>query len=234
MAKFEDIKDKFLAEVGTTEYPPNSNNVKYNTDYYGKVVSGSSFPWCMVFIWWVLRLYKTASCTSFVNWAKQRGKFKTSNPQVGDCVLFNFDKNPTPNTYKHIGWILEVNNGSITTIEGNTSTGTSGSQDNGGCVAKRTRKLDKHIMGYIVVDYESDIKGVTPKPKVPVLRQGMRCDAVKLLHSLLKPLGYGVNPEDNYFSSTTRLCVINYQATNYLEPDGIVGEKTWNSLLKNK
>lgn len=37
-------------EVGITEYPPNSNNVKYNTWYYGKPVSGASYPWCATFI----------------------------------------------------------------------------------------------------------------------------------------------------------------------------------------
>lgn len=38
------------AEVGNTEYPPNSNNVKYNTWYYGHAVNGSAYPWCAAFI----------------------------------------------------------------------------------------------------------------------------------------------------------------------------------------
>lgn len=29
-------------ELGEREYPPNSNNIKYNTAYYGKEVSGSN------------------------------------------------------------------------------------------------------------------------------------------------------------------------------------------------
>lgn len=40
-------------EVGTTEYPPNSNNVKYNTWYYGHVVQGKNYPWCAAFISWL-------------------------------------------------------------------------------------------------------------------------------------------------------------------------------------
>ena len=40
-------------EVGTTEYPPNSNNVKYNTWYYGHEVSGSKYPWCCAYISWL-------------------------------------------------------------------------------------------------------------------------------------------------------------------------------------
>lgn len=38
------------AEVGITEYPPSSNNVKYNTWFYGKQVMGASYPWCCTFI----------------------------------------------------------------------------------------------------------------------------------------------------------------------------------------
>ena len=38
--------------MGVKESPANSNNVKYNTWYYGKSVSGSSYPWCMAFVQW--------------------------------------------------------------------------------------------------------------------------------------------------------------------------------------
>ena len=41
-----------LAEVGVKESPKNSNNVKYNTWYYGHPVHGSAYPWCMVFVQW--------------------------------------------------------------------------------------------------------------------------------------------------------------------------------------
>ena len=40
------------AQVGVKESPANSNNVKYNTWYYGKAVSGSAYPWCCVFCVW--------------------------------------------------------------------------------------------------------------------------------------------------------------------------------------
>lgn len=41
------------SECGTTEWPPNSNNVKYNTWFYKKPVSGSAYPWCAVFVSWL-------------------------------------------------------------------------------------------------------------------------------------------------------------------------------------
>lgn len=37
-------------ELGMSEYPPNSNNVKYNTWFYGHAVQGSKYPWCAAFI----------------------------------------------------------------------------------------------------------------------------------------------------------------------------------------
>ena len=35
-----------------TEVPIHSNNVCYNTAYYGGPVSGDSYPWCAAFVWW--------------------------------------------------------------------------------------------------------------------------------------------------------------------------------------
>ena len=55
-------------ELGITESPPGSNQVKYNTWYYGQAVSGSAYPWCMVFVQWVFAQAgvslpsRTASC----------------------------------------------------------------------------------------------------------------------------------------------------------------------------
>ena len=51
-------RDRFLAlaqsQVGIKESPANSNKVKYNTWFYGSVVSGSAYSWCAVFVCWVL------------------------------------------------------------------------------------------------------------------------------------------------------------------------------------
>lgn len=40
------------SQLGTKEKPKNSNNVIYNTWYYGHAVSGSAYPWCMTFVEW--------------------------------------------------------------------------------------------------------------------------------------------------------------------------------------
>lgn len=48
-----------IGEVGITEYPPNSNNVKYNTWFYGRAVQGSKYPWCATFVSWVFNADNT-------------------------------------------------------------------------------------------------------------------------------------------------------------------------------
>ena len=40
------------SQLGTKEAPKNSNNVVYNTWYYGHAVSGNAYPWCMTFVEW--------------------------------------------------------------------------------------------------------------------------------------------------------------------------------------
>lgn len=136
------------SQVGTTEYPPNSNDVIYNTAYYGKEVSGSAYPWCCVFVWWCFAQFtpclvkKTASCMDLAQWFKDNGQWHAS-PKAGDVVFFKFNTN---NRWtNHVGIVKEVIDGGmkIKTIEGNTSVT---SDDNGGAVMERTRS--SNIVGY--------------------------------------------------------------------------------------
>ena len=41
-----------LSQVGVKEIPAGSNDVKYNTWYYGREVKGDAYPWCCVFVEW--------------------------------------------------------------------------------------------------------------------------------------------------------------------------------------
>ena len=64
------------------------------------------------------------------------------------------------------------------------------------------------------------------------LRVGSKGKDVKYLHSQLKKLKYGVNPDSDYFDATTKICVINFQVVHDLTPDGVVGQKTWAEIEK--
>lgn len=125
-------EDKLLAlareQLGTTESPPGSNNVKYNTAYYGGPVHGSGYPWCCVFIWWLFRecglsdLFcggqKTAYCPFVVQYARDNGKWRTDGYRPGDLLLYDWDDDGVAD---HIG-ICETDTdegGHLWAIEGN-------------------------------------------------------------------------------------------------------------------
>ena len=80
-------------EIGTVENPPNSNNVKYNTWFYGHAVSGSGYPWCAAFISWLFKgtglCKKTASCVNMLEWFEKNGQ-SVKKPRMGDIVFFKY------------------------------------------------------------------------------------------------------------------------------------------------
>ena len=147
MATASQIINKAKSYVGVKENPPYSNNVIFNTDYYGHPVNGSAYSWCCTFVWDIFRMcgasdlfyggQKTASCTTVLNWAKNNGMIvNNSSGRKGDLILFDWDSSGDAD---HIGFIVEKNSdGSYTTVEGNTSL--NGSQSDGGEVMLRNRK----------------------------------------------------------------------------------------------
>ena len=117
-----------VSQLGTVESPLGSNNIKYNTEYYGGPVSGDSYPWCCVFVWWVFKecglssLFnggeKTAYCPSAVQWFKNQGQWVTGNYQPGDVIFFDWNANGTAD---HIGIVESASGNVVTCIEGNAS-----------------------------------------------------------------------------------------------------------------
>lgn len=54
MSQAEKVLDLARQQLGVTESPAGSNNVKYNTAYYGQAVHdglwNTTFAWCAVFV----------------------------------------------------------------------------------------------------------------------------------------------------------------------------------------
>lgn len=120
------------AEIGTRE-ANGSNNIKYNSAYYGGTVRGDQFAWCVVFVWWCFREAKaldifcygkkTAS-TSYVKNAYARNKDFYTDPaefRRGDLAIFDWSGKQKGSA--HIGIIdeLDVEAGYVYTVEGNTT-----------------------------------------------------------------------------------------------------------------
>ena len=136
--KAEELLLKARAEIGVAEYPANSNNVKYNTWFYGRKVNGASYPWCCAFVSWLFKdeqslCKKTALCADLLSWFEKNGKI-VKQPQPGDIVFFKYSTNSRRTN--HVGIVESVNGKTINTIEGNTSVT---SNDNGGRVMRRKR-----------------------------------------------------------------------------------------------
>lgn len=140
MATAETIVQKALSFVGVTEDPKGSNNVIFNTDYYGRVINDPAYAWCVVFVWDVFRMCgasslfydgkKTAGCSVVYTWGKN-AKLTVGKTDIrrGDLVLYDWNANASPD---HIGIALgPVANGKVDTVEGNTED----------CVAVRNRDL---------------------------------------------------------------------------------------------
>lgn len=152
MGQRQRILDLARQQIGVQENPAGSNRVKYNTAYYGGVVSGDRFPWCCVFLWWLFhtaglsKLFfggnKTASCGTLASYAKNNHQFVTSNYQSGDLLFFRF----SGNNIQHVGLLEKVGaDGVLTTIEGNTGTGNNA---NGGSVLRRVRTCNCVVGAY--------------------------------------------------------------------------------------
>lgn len=163
------IIERAKNELGTMESPPNSNNVKYNTWYYGHPVNGASYPWCATFISWVFKpeqgiCKKTASCLEMLEWFEKRGQI-VKTPQPGDIVFFKYSTNSRRTN--HVGLVVSVNGSVINTIEGNTSTT---SQDNGGKVMQRNRY--SNIVAYARPKYnEGTLVNVTKKSNEDIAKE---------------------------------------------------------------
>ena len=168
-------------QLKMTENPPDSNNVIYNTHYYGREVSGPDYPWCVTFLWDVFRMagqsnafcggQKTASCTFLKNYYAGLNRWLTvTPPSIGDIVIMSFHSN---HSVDHCGLLIDIlpdNNGTtkFITIEGNTSPGEEGSQDNGGCVALKIRDSSS-ILGFCHIIYSNQSDSVT---EIPIMSGG--------------------------------------------------------------
>lgn len=124
----EDIIALAKTQIGVTEEPPGSNNVIYNTAYYGHPVSGPEYLWCVVFIWWLFRelgasdLFcggnATAWCGYVKDWAIRNNQWVTDGYKPGDLVLFDWNSD---GELDHIGLVVGVTGNALTTVEGNVS-----------------------------------------------------------------------------------------------------------------
>lgn len=236
MATAQQIIDKARSYIGTKENPPYSNNVVFNTDYYGHPVNGECYAWCVTFVWDIFRMCgasdlfydgkKTAGCCQVLNWGRKNGlEVSKDSGQLGDLILFDWD-NTGEDDADHIGFIICKNSdGSYTTVEGNTSYS---DNSNGGEVMERRRS--SCIRAIIRPKYKAEEKQVdfTEFPRLAKGTQGKCTQTVQIILGI---------PANGIFDAYMESKVKAFQATKYgkdagiTKPDGVVGVKTWDAIL---
>ena len=159
MSTAKDIMTLAAKYVGVKESPANSNNVIFNTHYYGREVNGSAYAWCCSFIWDIFRMAsasnlfyngsKTAYCPAVQDWGKAQQVSRDAG-RYGDIILFDWNKNGSAD---HIGLIESKSGNTYTTIEGNTAIG---NDSNGGEVMRRQRPIDGSVLMVIRPKYASE------------------------------------------------------------------------------
>lgn len=242
MGKIDTLIAKAKSYVGVSESPSGSNNVIFNTDYYGKAINGSDYSWCVTYLWDIFRMCgysqyfygggKTASCTELLKYYKTNFPEKViyKNFQKGELALYNFNSDPLPD---HIGLISQVNSTTVNSIEGNTG---NLSQDNGGKVMEKVRNKSLIICSIHWWDDEkTDDQSKKENTKVTIelnqLSKGSSGKSVENLQVLLNAKGFDCGKVDGSFGDKTFTAVKQFQSKNNLLADGVVGAKTWDKLL---
>lgn len=160
-ATLADVGARFRQWLGYIEGPPPGHSG--NDTIFGRWYGINPGAWCAMFVSWCffdagLPLPASTSkgfawCPSGAEFFMRRGRWGTT-PRPGAVIFFRFGER-----IDHVGWVEFVENGVPHTIEGNTSPGPGGSQNNGGGVWRRTRT--ENIAGYGYPDYS------TSAPEVP-------------------------------------------------------------------
>lgn len=148
MNKVVEIAEK---EIGVKENPPDSNNVKYNSWFFNKEVSGKSFAWCGAFVSWCFAQsglplgiidYRKgfAGCNYAVKNIHKWGRIVTV-PKEGDVVFYDWDGN---GVFDHTGiFVKDLGKGFFEAIEGNTAFK---NDSNGGEVMRRADRKYKNAI----------------------------------------------------------------------------------------
>lgn len=153
------VLDVAKSQLGVSESPAYSNKTPY-TRWYG--LTG---PWCAMFVSWCLHTAGFpiaittkkgyAYCPDGVNYFKRNGAWadKSVQPKPGWVVFFDFPGDGV-NRPSHTGLVEgRLADGRISCIEGNTNG--AGSRT-GGNVMRHYRSISGGIIGYGIIDYQSD------------------------------------------------------------------------------
>ena len=225
MATATEIVNIALAEEGVAESPLSSNNVKYNTAFYGHQVHDPDsngnyiYPWCVVFVWWVFRKAGASSlfcggahvdsAKGVYDYYKQAGRVYSS-PKKGDIMV-----RKKGSSYTHAGIVYSATSATnFKTIDGNVSDK----------VCRNSRSSESGVTYYFC----RPAYGGTPTATGSTLSIGSSGAEVLDMQKKLIKLGYSCVSacSDGQFCHGTYNAVCSFQRDHSLTVDGIIGPAT--------
>lgn len=163
MATAHDVLRVAESQIGYSRWEDPKHGTKYGR-WYANLVGDSYYgesgvPYCAMFVSWCFAQAGAkcaglagAYCPSMLADARKAGAVVANKAaKAGDVVYFDWGNDGEPD---HVGIVVENNGTYLVTIEGNTSDTSSGSQTNGGVVARKMRSLD-YVCGIVRPYYGS-------------------------------------------------------------------------------
>ena len=207
------------SQIGVKE--TGTNNVKYNTWYYGRPVNGragtSEYAWCVTFECWCANqvgilnslIPKCNNVGILRDWYKTRGLYHlrgSYTPQKGDLIIFR--------NASHTGIVERVESGRIWTIEGNSKDKVSNN------IYLRT---DSYIQGYCEVKFSDSTNSKPTNNKSTIVTIQMT-----LNNRYKANIAEDGDAQRQTFNALRRALQIelNRQYNAGLKIDGVIGPKT--------
>ncbi|MFJ3309954.1 peptidoglycan-binding protein [Streptomyces sp. NPDC086549] len=203
--------------LGTAEHPPGSNR-NLVTSWYG-----FSGPWCDMSISYeaahsgnlsaVMGKYALTTAHARAFQAHGRWHYGLGGVRAGDVVFFDWSGGRSISGIDHVGLVEAVHsNGTITTLEGNTSD-----------AFRRRLRNSACVVGYGRPAYD----GAAPLPSHDgILRLGSTGKAVKALQKNLDTVQHAGLTVDGQFGPATDKALRTFQSRNHLTVDGQYGPHT--------
>jgi peptidoglycan hydrolase-like protein with peptidoglycan-binding domain len=207
---------------------------------YGAAYGMDGVAWCAEFQWWCFQqagasslIPKTAYTPTFASWFQQHGQ-ASKTPRVGSLVFYDWPD--AEQRIQHVGIVEAINaDGTITTIEGNTTSGIAGDQSHGGGVWRR-RRTQSCVVLYGHPAYSGAPAPAQPAPAaLATLQYGMRNDS-RVAAFQRESNAYNWQPElpileplGNYLEQTKAVVAAAQKQMGITGPDAdgsIIGPKT--------
>ena len=242
MSRIDSIIETARSYLGTTE---GSAKHKEIIDLYNKARYSDAYqmtmndPWCCAFVVAVFEkcgmsdiIPGYAACDQMISIFTKWGRYysrSVRSVRPGDIIFYNWNGDLSAD---HVGIVVQNRFGELSVIEGNKSD----------TVAYRSiGSMDSCVLGYGVPNYEATSESRIDSTSydldkeyirtLPLLQFGKNNVYVKILQVLLNYY-YDANLEvDGEYGVQTKKVVADYQMSNLLEVDGIVGTETWSHLL---